>query len=183
MLERNGRDVMVHDVFISYSSGDKPTADAVCAGLEQRGIRCWIAPRDILPSQVWSEAIMDAITASRLAVVIVSAHSNTSQQVIREVERAVSQGKPILPFRIENVELSKSLEYFLSTPHWLDAITPPLERHIRKMSETVKALLGREVEEEPVADQRDEREIVEVPPDEWSGGRVSRFFRSLLQDR
>lgn len=38
-----------HDVFISYASSDKPVADAVCAALEQRGIRCWIAPRDILP--------------------------------------------------------------------------------------------------------------------------------------
>jgi hypothetical protein len=40
---------MPHDVFVSYSSDDKPTADAVCATLENKGIRCWIAPRDILP--------------------------------------------------------------------------------------------------------------------------------------
>jgi hypothetical protein len=38
---------MAHDVFISYSSKDKPVADAVCAGPEGRGIRCWVAPRDI----------------------------------------------------------------------------------------------------------------------------------------
>jgi hypothetical protein len=45
---------MAHDVFISYSSKDKPTADAACAILESKGIRCWIAPRDILPSADWA---------------------------------------------------------------------------------------------------------------------------------
>ncbi len=37
------------DVFISYSSDDKLIADAICAELESRRIRCWIAPRDALP--------------------------------------------------------------------------------------------------------------------------------------
>ncbi len=39
---------MSFDVFISYSSIDKTTADAACNALESAGIRCWIAPR--LPS-------------------------------------------------------------------------------------------------------------------------------------
>lgn len=43
-----------HDVFISYSSKDKPVADATVAVLEANGIRCWIAPRDIRPGADWS---------------------------------------------------------------------------------------------------------------------------------
>ena len=43
---------MALDVFISYSSLDKATADAVCNQLESAGISCWIAPRDILPSSL-----------------------------------------------------------------------------------------------------------------------------------
>ena len=39
---------MAHDVFISYSTADKTAADAVCAILEGNGVRCWIAPRDIM---------------------------------------------------------------------------------------------------------------------------------------
>jgi TIR domain len=35
--------MMAFDVFISYSSKDKTTADATCASLENAGIRCWIA--------------------------------------------------------------------------------------------------------------------------------------------
>ena len=32
---------MTHDVFISYASEDKITADATCATLEANQIRCW----------------------------------------------------------------------------------------------------------------------------------------------
>jgi len=35
------------DVFISYSTEDKAVADAVVSVLENEGIRCWYAPRDI----------------------------------------------------------------------------------------------------------------------------------------
>lgn len=123
---------MAHDVFISYSNKDKPVADAVCAGLEGRGIRCWVAPRDILPGFDWGAAIIDAISGAKVMVLIFSGNANASPQIKREVERAVAKGVKILPFRIEDVPMSKSLEYFISTPHWLDALTQPLEGHIRE---------------------------------------------------
>ena len=40
---------MAHDVFLSYSSQDKPIAEAVCGTLEGKRIPCWVAPRDVLP--------------------------------------------------------------------------------------------------------------------------------------
>ena len=43
-----GASPVAYDVFISYSSKDKHVADAVCVALEQHGIRCWLAPRDIV---------------------------------------------------------------------------------------------------------------------------------------
>lgn len=133
---------MAHDVFISYSSRDKPTADAVCAVLESKGIRCWIAPRDILPGSDWGESIIEAIQTSRVMVLVFSSHANESQQIKREVERAVNRGIPIIPLRIEDVAPTKSLEYFISTPHWLDAFTPPLERHLEYLSQTVRQILA-----------------------------------------
>jgi hypothetical protein len=50
---------MSHDVFISHSSADKRAADAACALLEARGIKCWIAPRDIRPGSDWGESIIN----------------------------------------------------------------------------------------------------------------------------
>ncbi|HEY7269908.1 MAG TPA: toll/interleukin-1 receptor domain-containing protein, partial [Dehalococcoidia bacterium] len=132
---------MAHDVFLSYSSKDKTVADAACATLESHAIRCWIAPRDIVPGSDWGGAIVDAIQGARLMVLIFSSNANESQQIKREVERAVAKGIPIIPFRIEDVLPSRNLEYFLSTPHWLDALSPPLERHLEYLSSTIRLLL------------------------------------------
>jgi len=80
-----------HDVFISYSSRDKLVADAVCATLERNGIRCWIAPRDVLAGDDWPQAIVQAISGARVFVLLFSASSNTSAQIRREVERAANR--------------------------------------------------------------------------------------------
>ena len=133
---------MAHDVFISYSHHDKPQADAVCATLEAKGIRCWIAPRDVIPGQEWGAAIVDAIRSSRVMVLVFSSHANASPQIRREVERAVSAETVLIPFRIEDVLPEKSLEYFLGTPHWLDALTPPLEAHLEHLAAAATSFLA-----------------------------------------
>src|SRR5262249_6186344 len=84
---------------------------------------------------------MDAIEGTRIMILVLSAHSNRSEQVMREVSEAVNNGSVVIPFRIEDVVPSKSLRYFLSTPHWLDALTPPLEAHIQKLLGSVQSFL------------------------------------------
>jgi hypothetical protein len=139
-----------HDVFISYSSKDKPTADAVCALLERDGVRCWVAPRDILPGQGWEASIVRAIGAARVFILVFSGPANESAQVRREVSRAASHEIPIVPFRIEAVAPNETLEFYISSPHWLDALDPPLERHIERLSSVVQRLLQREESPPPV---------------------------------
>jgi TIR domain len=136
-----GPTVTPFDVFISYSSKDKAVADAAVATLEARGIRCWVAPRDIVPGKEWSESIIEGINQCRVLVLIFSASSNSSQQVVREVERAVHRGVPIVPFRIEDLLPSKAMEYFISSRHWLDAYHPPLDDHLDRLATTCNALL------------------------------------------
>jgi hypothetical protein len=134
---------MAHDVFISYSSKDKITADAVCATLESHAIRCWIAPRDVKPGEEYAAALVRALHDSRVLVLVFSSGANQSPQVLREVERAVSRGLPILPFRIEDVPPSEAMEYYIASRHWLDALTPPMEDHLVRLAETAKFLLSR----------------------------------------
>ncbi|WP_332854931.1 toll/interleukin-1 receptor domain-containing protein [Duganella sp. S19_KUP01_CR8] len=131
------------DVFLSHSHVDKVFADAICHRLEAADIRCWVAPRDIRPGDDWAESIIDAMDQAKMLVLIFSASANNSPQVRREVERAVNKGLMVLPFRIENVPLSKSLEYFISTQHWLDAITGDLEQHLDELCHCVAMLLER----------------------------------------
>lgn len=151
--------LMAYDVFVSYSHEDKLTADAVCATLEGQGIRCWIAPRDITPGQEWGQAIIQGISGARIMVVVFSHHSNESQQVMREVERAVHAGIAVLPFRIEDVIPSGSMEYFLSSMHWLDALTDNMEEHIHSLAASIRASL--DVDGESPASRP---EGVESPP-------------------
>ena len=134
---------MAHDVFISYSAKDRTAADAVCAALESEGIRCWIAPRDILPGIDWSESIIEAIERARIFVLVFSAAANNSPQIHREVERAINRGVPILPLRIEDARPSRALEYFIGNVAWLDAMTPPLEAHLRRLASRIKMQLDR----------------------------------------
>jgi TIR domain-containing protein len=115
-------------------------ADAVYAGLEARGIRCWMAPRKIRPGADWGAAIIEGIETCKVFVLIFTAHANSSEQIKREVERAVAKGAKLVSVRLEDVPMSKSLEYFLSTPHWLDAIEGPIEDHVAKLAETVQFL-------------------------------------------
>jgi hypothetical protein len=133
---------MAHDVFISYSSKDKPVADAVCATLESHGVRCWIAPRDVLAGEPYAASLVKGLSDSRLMVLVFSAGSNSSPQVLREVERAVSKGLPILPLRIQDVPMSSAMEYYISSVHWLDALTPPLEQHLSRLCDSVQAVLA-----------------------------------------
>lgn len=130
-----------HDVFISYAKKDKAVADAVCAGLEADKIRCWVAPRDIEPGTEWADSIMTAIADSRVMVIVFSSSSNTSKHVIREVEHAVNKNVTIIPFRIENIEPSGGMAYYVSVAQWLDALSDPLSQHIETLRDSVGRVL------------------------------------------
>jgi hypothetical protein len=130
-----------HDVFISYATRDKPIADAICNYLESQQIRCWIAPRDILPGMQYQESIIDGIDSSFILVLVFSADSNESPHVLTEVNEAMSNKVIIIPFRVEDVQPSKSMKYLIGVPHWLDAINPPMSEHIKKLEQTIQVLL------------------------------------------
>jgi TIR domain len=134
---------MAHDVFISHSHVDKPAADAACAALEARGIRCWIAPRDINPGQDWAASIMRAIEGTRILLLVFSRSAKESIQVRREVAQAANSGKQILTLRIEDVRPEAELKFYLDSPHWLDAITKPFEAHLKRLADACAILLAR----------------------------------------
>jgi len=145
----------MHEVLVSYSTKDKKWAEAACSVLESRGIRCWIAPRDIIPGTEWAEAIITGIDACKVMVLIFSASANASPHVRREVGRAISKGLTVVPCRVENVRPVGAMDYALGNTHWLDVFTPPVERQMKRLAETVQGLLGRD---------RGASSTVDVPP-------------------
>ncbi len=166
---------MAHDVFVSHSVKDKAAAETIVAYLERDSIRCWVAPRDVVPGADWGESIIDAIESSRVMVLIFSAHANSSSQIKREVERAVDKDVYTIPLRIEDIEPTRSLEYFISTSQWMDAFPPPLEPHLEKLSRTVKAIIAKPSPERltverpitPVFTAPDRTSTSSPPPLKW----------------
>lgn len=132
-----------HDVYISYAQNDKSVADAMCATLESAMIRCWIAPRDLVQRMDSLPQMMKAIDTSEVLVVIFSSHANNSLHVSKECTRAIDSGKVIIPFRIEDTLPSDAMKYLIGTPHWLDALTPPLEQHLMRLCDNIRVYLDR----------------------------------------
>ncbi|MGD2087459.1 MAG: SUMF1/EgtB/PvdO family nonheme iron enzyme [Candidatus Aminicenantes bacterium] len=158
-----------HQVFISYASdnnnsavSDRKVADQICSAMETQNIRCWIAHRNILPGDEWLNAIIDAVEKSKIIVLVFSANTEQSQWVKDEITLALNRKIKIIPFRIENVSPQQSLRILDVRCQWMDAFTPPLEKHIESLVKIVSRHLGLEpaipikketLKEKPVPDQ------------------------------
>ena len=115
-----------YDVFISYSSKNKTVVDALCHFLEEKKIRCWMAPRDILPGQNYAEAIAQAMSKVKVFILVYSNSSLSSQWVQSETNLAVSKKKIIIPFRLDDCSFEgTAMELYLNDRHWIDAIPDP----------------------------------------------------------
>jgi len=130
-----------HQVFISYSKPDQAVTRDLCSYLEAEGISCWIAPRDVVPGSNFPGSIIEAIDESKVLVLIFSKSSDNSPHVIRELTRAVTRNILILPFRIEDIQPTKNMDYLINIPHWLDAFPPPAQQHFDRLAQTIRTHL------------------------------------------
>jgi len=126
------------DVFVSHASLDATVAHALVAGLERLDLRCWIAPRDVLPGSVYADGIVQAINDARVCVLVLSAHAIASPHVRKELERASSKGRPIIALCIDDAPLSNAFEYFLSESQWLKAGAGDPSATAAKVAEAIR---------------------------------------------
>jgi hypothetical protein len=125
-------------VFISHSSNERDDANALSDYIEARGIRTWIAPRDVRPGQDYSEQLQQAIETCTAFVVLVTEKANSSPYVRAETEMAFSTNKPIFPVRRSDIQPAAGLAFFLKIRHWTDAFG--------KNGDAAMERLGRELE-------------------------------------
>jgi TolB-like protein/Tfp pilus assembly protein PilF len=150
------RATLGHDLFVSYASQDAAVANSLIENLEQHGLKCWIAPRDVKPGAQYADAIVRAINEAKAVVLVMSGSAVGSSHVGKEIERASSKRKPIIAFRIDAAPLNHALEYFLSESQWIDVPKLGMPAALTKLAEAVGHV-------SPVSPQA-------VPPVARSGG-------------
>jgi hypothetical protein len=123
-------------LFVSHVAEDRAPALEIVGELERRGVKCWIAPRDVHPGRPFDDEIVDAIEASRAMLLIFSEHCNGSDYIRREITVAGESHKLIIPFRIEDVPPRRGLRVRLSDLHWIDGFVSR-ERAVNQVVHTV----------------------------------------------
>ncbi len=110
-------------VFISYNRHDFEHAKYLCNLLEGAGISCWMAPRNIEPSNSWASEIIKGLTECKVLALLISRTSMNSIEVAKEVDLANTAGIKIVPIRLEDIQTSGDIKYHLAGRQWVDAIT------------------------------------------------------------
>src|SRR3954468_12717040 len=129
-------------VFISHGSEDRDEANALSAFIEARGIRTWIAPRDVRPGQDYSEQLQQAIEQCAAFVVLITGKANSSPYVRAETEMAFSTSKPIFPVRQTDIQPAPGLAFFLKIRHWTDAFGKHGDAAMERLGLELDAVCG-----------------------------------------
>ncbi len=111
---------MARDVFLSHSSTDATLTAALCRRLEEVGISCWMAPRDIVPGMAWSRSIIAGLDECAVTLLVLTSRSNASEHVLNELEIGHRHGRPIFAFRIEECECDPLIDNLADSANAVD---------------------------------------------------------------
>jgi glucokinase len=138
-------------VFISHTTQDQALAEVFCRHLEEAGISCWIAPRNVLPGQRYAEAIVEAIEECGVFLLLFSWDATRSPHVSNEIEKAASKDKPILLVRTDEThpDESREITLFVASHQWFDASTGDMMEHLPRLVSDVQRLLDYEAKPKP----------------------------------
>lgn len=127
-------------IFISHSMNDVAEADIVYEFLESQGYKCWMDTHDITPGIPYAKEIMKGFNNSDAVVVVVSKYTMHSVGVHNEIDNVYKRNKTIIPFRIDDTELSDELSFYLSSTQWINAF-PKFEEHLDELGKALNQLL------------------------------------------
>jgi hypothetical protein len=178
------------DVFVSYATPDFVVAQQVCAALHARKLNPWFAPEQIKAGDFFATAIADDLKKSKLVVLVLSEHATRSPWVTAEVTTAVSARMTVLPFKIQQFELTGSWALLLSVIQWQEAYRGSIDNEIdmlvSRVEERLRALSAADadvaaVNQAPAIAPRAKRGVNPllspyVGPQPFTQDKANRFF-------
>ena len=125
-------------VFISYSTKDQASAEAMRDYLGKHGIHTWMAPHDIPAGSKYAQVINQALRDCACLVLMLTNESQNSTWVAKEVERAIHYKKTVMPLQLEDVTLNDEFEFYISTDQIvpvkrIDDTSPALQKVLRSI--------------------------------------------------
>ena len=134
--------------FISYSSKNQASADAMRNLLQKKYIEIWMAPYDIPAGSEYAEVLYDALSNCSCLVLLLTDNAQNSPWVKKEVNIAISEGKTIIPVKLEDVELNRSMKLYLQDQQIVPVhILDEESEEIQKVLKSVIAQTGLIIEE------------------------------------
>ncbi len=133
---------MATDVFISYYSKDQDQAEMVRASLEKNQISCWMAPDSIPGGSNYAKAIPSGIKQAQVFVLVMSERTQSSIWVPRELDIAVNAKKLIIPFLLEDVELTDEYNFYLIGSQFVRAYLG-MEEKLQELAKRIQSVLVR----------------------------------------
>lgn len=110
-----------HDVFIAYPSAERPVATALADALRARGQTVFLDHQSLRPGELWDEAIPRALERARLAVVLVSSHTQAAWYQREEIAHAIDlsrhQTLRLVPVALDAQALGPDVPYGLRRVH------------------------------------------------------------------
>ena len=116
-------------VFVCCAIEDEAAGEAVRASLECGGLKCFLQNPGLAPAQSSANRISETIREAELFLLILSRQSNQAPDVRQQLETAAHFQLPLVTFRIEPVQPSDDLSYFLWEKHVVDGRHLQSDRH------------------------------------------------------
>lgn len=122
-------------IFLSYSRRDSELVCRLCGDLEASGLQVWMDRNDIEAGTHWRTSIVNGIESCKVFLLVVSAASQQSSNVAKEMSLAESNDKPILPVKIDDSPIQSDFSYSLAGIQFIDM---PLKGYENSLLEVVR---------------------------------------------
>ncbi|MBQ9632116.1 MAG: toll/interleukin-1 receptor domain-containing protein [Lachnospiraceae bacterium] len=127
-------------VFISYSTRDIAVVNIVLRVLDEMNVKYWKAPEMIPAGSSYAQEIVSAISNCGLVLVFMSANSQSSQWVEKEIDSAVNYNRKIIPLMIDDTPMNSVFRFYLNNVQMIyypgdpKAAIEELKQHVAHLS-------------------------------------------------